>query len=136
MIERILENHDIVPSQFRMKVLNVLMNSNRPIFQHDIERELDLEHDRVTMYRTLKLFVKNQLVHRIPVSDNLVVYRYINSEYNNEKEHLHFHCKVCNQVFCMPHITFQEIDLPEGYKKENINLVVNGLCKKCNDKYE
>ena len=132
MVTEILKRKGINHSTFRIKVLEILINTNKPLTQKEIESHIGSKHDRVTMYRTLKLFVKENLVHKIPVSESLCAYRYVESEVKNESDHLHFHCTECEQVYCIQNVQIQDYSLPKGFIQEDTNLIVSGICKKCN----
>jgi Fur family transcriptional regulator, ferric uptake regulator len=128
----ILKQNAIIQSPLRLEVLEVLIASSKPLSQREIEQKIDKSHDRVTMYRTLKLFVEKQLIHRIAVSDNLVTFGLKTENSDSGADHLHFHCNDCDNVFCMPQVPVQKIELPKGFVGANTNLIVNGICEKCN----
>ncbi|MFZ0489362.1 MAG: transcriptional repressor, partial [Salegentibacter sp.] len=37
----------------------------------------------------------------------------------------------CNETFCLTDHRIPQISLPKGYKAEDVNLVVKGICEKC-----
>jgi Fur family transcriptional regulator, ferric uptake regulator len=123
----LLAQKGIVKSPIRIEVLNLLLEASIPLLLKEIESKTDKSHDRVTMYRTLKLLEAKGLIHRIPLADNHSAYG-INPGNNN---HLHFHCTDCNTVYCMPQVPVQPFELPHGFQSHDTNLLVNGICETC-----
>ncbi len=71
----ILKTADIQPTAFRIQVAGILLNSNKALSAKDIEEQLATTPDRVTLYRTLKLFVDKHFAHKIEVTDTHIVYQ-------------------------------------------------------------
>jgi Fur family ferric uptake transcriptional regulator len=131
--EKLLKQHGLSSTAMRLEVLGILLSYDKPVSTRDLEMELSKPFDRVTLYRTLRVFAERKLVHRIQVSENCVAYRApYGLEEGKSSEHLHFHCTHCDQVFCMPQIPIQDVSLPAGFQKSKSQLVVDGLCIKCN----
>jgi Fur family transcriptional regulator, ferric uptake regulator len=115
----------------RTQMLGILEQAQQPLSTKEIEELMGPHADRVTVYRTLKLFVGKGLLHRIDVSDTLTAYRL--TTVGNNGEHLHFHCVDCNQVYCMPQLPIGPIALPDGFAQIRNRLVVDGRCSLCNN---
>ena len=131
--EKLLKQHGLSSTAIRLEVLGILLSHDTPVSTRDLEMQLSKPFDRVTLYRTLRVFAERKLVHRIQVSENCVAYKApYGFEEGKAAEHLHFHCTHCDQVFCMPQIPIQEVSLPAGFQKSKSQLVVDGLCIKCN----
>ena len=46
--------------------------------------------------------------------------------------HAHFSCKRCGQVFCLNEVsTVPALNLPPGYQSQAVELIVKGLCTRC-----
>jgi len=126
-----LENSRIRITPFREEVLNLFKTSKNALSLKEIESQL-VDFDRITLYRTLKLFKEKGLLHEI-LNSNGKKYALCQEEcdeHNHQHNHLHFHCSKCKDSFCVEN-TFNDIDLP-GYTIENSDLNVYGVCKKCN----
>ena len=132
-IETILENNGVNITAMRMLVLEYLLQRKSALSLTDLENYFE-KSDRTTLYRTIKTFKENGLVHQI--DDGSGVTKYALCEENCECEidtdlHLHFHCTKCEETSCLTDHKIPQINLPEGFTAENINLVVRGICDKC-----
>jgi len=132
--EKILENNHIKPTAMRLLVLQFLLNKNVATSLTDVEKHFD-KSDRTTLYRTLKTFVEKGICHKI--DDGTGITKYALCEDNCRCEidsdlHLHFHCTKCNETVCITAYKIPPIHLPKDYVAENVNLVVKGICDKCN----
>jgi Fe2+ or Zn2+ uptake regulation protein len=63
-IEKKLSSRDIKPTAMRILVLQFLMEQDKTVSLHSIEDAFEMA-DKSTIYRTLKTFEKNKLVHTI-----------------------------------------------------------------------
>ncbi|MFT3740898.1 MAG: transcriptional repressor [Breznakibacter sp.] len=114
----------------RQQMLHIMENAQKPLSSKEIEEKMGAGTDRVTVYRTLKMFVDKGLLHRIDISDSLTAYRLASDGEN--PEHVHFHCTECHQVYCMPQLPVAQPNLPEGFAPLRNRLVVDGKCNRCN----
>lgn len=135
-LEKILARNHIKPTAMRLLVLQFLLNKKVAISLTDVENYFD-QSDRTTLYRTLNTFVAKGISHKI--DDGTGITKYALCEENCHCEidtdlHLHFHCTNCNETVCITDYKIPQIHLPIGYIAENVNLVVKGICDKCNCK--
>lgn len=133
-IERNLEAKSVRPTAMRILVYKLLNTSNRALALTDIENTF-LKAERTTLFRTLKTFEEKGIVHQI--QDGSGISKYALCELNcncelNRDLHLHFHCSICEETVCLTQHKIPHINLPSGYKAEDANLVVKGICDKCN----
>ena len=132
-MEEILKRHNVKPTAMRVLVLDYLINKQIAVSLTDLYEAFE-KSDRTTLYRTLKVFEENGMVHSI--DDGTCVPKYALCEEGCECEvgkdlHLHFHCSVCDETVCLTNHKIPKINLPEGYIAENSDFVVTGICKKC-----
>jgi len=132
-LEKVLEKNNVKPTAMRLLVLQFLLNNKVAVSLTDIENYFE-KSDRTTLFRTLKTFVNNEIVHKI--DDGTGVAKYALCEENCHCEvdtdlHIHFHCKSCNETICLPKNKIPHINLPDGFITEEVNLVVKGICEKC-----
>tara|TARA_R110002050_G_scaffold131799_3_gene253686 strand:+ start:3585 stop:4001 length:417 start_codon:yes stop_codon:yes gene_type:complete len=133
-LEKILEANNVKPTAMRLLVLQFLLNKKVAVSLTNIEEYFD-NSDRTTLYRTLKTFVKNGVAHQIDDGTGIKKYAVCEENCNCEMDtdlHLHFHCTNCNETVCLTEHKIPHINLPEGFEAENVNLVVKGICDKCN----
>ena len=132
-LENKLKEKDIRPTAMRLLVLEALSGQEAAISLSDLEKAFE-KSDRVTLFRTLKTFQENGLVHSIDDGTGAPKYALCEEgcECNIERDlHVHFHCRVCSETFCLPKCKIPEINLPTNFKSEEANLVVKGVCGKC-----
>lgn len=132
-LEDKLEKNNVRPTAMRLLVLKFLNDQKTAISLTELEKSFE-KSDRITLYRTIKTFQEKGLVHSIDDGTGAPKYALCEDGCNCEIErdlHVHFHCKVCSETFCLPKYKIPEIGLPTKFKAEEANLVVKGVCAKC-----
>lgn len=127
-----LTMRNIKPTAMRELVLKVLTEQDRAISLADIEQKFE-NADKTTLYRTLKTFEENKLIHSIDDGTGAVKYALCKEtcQCHPEDLHVHFLCTKCQQTYCLNDISIPSIDLPMNFKLETINMVVKGICSNC-----
>ena len=127
-----LENRNIKPTAMRELVLSVLSEQTAAISLADLEQTFE-KADKVTLYRTLKTFEENKLIHSIDDGTGSVKYALCQEtcECHPEDLHVHFLCTVCGQTYCLSDIPVPQINLPANFQLESVNMVVKGVCASC-----
>jgi Fur family ferric uptake transcriptional regulator len=116
----------------RVVVLAALLAARQALTHHEIERQMNraLGIDRVTIYRVLEWLTARGLAHRISGDDR--VWRFNAAEEERTHEHAHFKCNDCGEVICLDKvIAARNVPLPSGYRSQEIELTVKGLCADC-----
>jgi len=127
-----LKSRNIKPTAMRELVLKVLSDQKAAISLADLEKKFE-KADKVTLYRTLKTFKENKLIHSIDDGTGSVKYALCHDacECNPEDLHVHFLCTKCKQTFCLHEVSVPEIKLPVNFKLKNVNIVLKGVCAAC-----
>ena len=128
-----LESKGIRPTAMRLMTYRRLAQLNVAVSLGDLGNDFE-SSERSTLFRTMKTFEEKGIVHQI--EDGTGIIKYALCEDNCECEvgndlHLHFHCNSCGETVCLTEHKIPQINLPEGYVAEDINLVVKGICEKC-----
>ena len=128
-----LESKGIRPTAMRLMTYRRLAQLNVAVSLGDLGKDFE-SSERST--RTMKTFEEKGIVHQI--EDGTGIIKYALCEDNCECEvgndlHLHFHCNSCGETVCLTEHKIPQINLPEGYVAEDINLVVKGICEKCSN---
>jgi Fur family ferric uptake transcriptional regulator len=133
VLENRLQQRQIKPTSMRILVLQYLMQQDKAVSLQSIENAFELA-DKSTLYRTLKTFEKNKLVHSIDDGTKQLKYALCleSCECETNDLHYHFHCNKCNNTFCLTNQNIPQIELPKNFKMEQANMVIKGLCEKCN----
>lgn len=127
-----LKSRAINPTAMRLLILDKLMNTEVALSLADLETEMD-QADRITIYRTLKKFEENKLIHSIEDGTGSIKYALceLNCKCTPEFTHAHFHCTMCNQTFCLRNIHLPEINLPKNFQAEQSSFILKGICDHC-----
>lgn len=131
-----MEASGVRPTAVRMLVYNYIKNSDHPVSLIDIETGLDTV-DRSTVSRSLAIFLKHDLIHSIDDGSGVGKYEVCRAEDNHHSihdMHVHFRCRKCEQTICLKTTSIPEVELPSGFKAENINYVITGLCDRCRER--
>ncbi len=131
--ETILKDNKLRLTNARKEVLAVFLNDRVAYSHADLEDELDSQFDRVTIYRTLDSFLANGLIHKIPDDSGAAKYALCDgcSEHQHHDNHVHFKCQKCDRSECLTHLHIPAMQLPEGYKMHEANLLIEGICARC-----
>lgn len=132
-VENRLNQRDIKPTAMRILVLQYLMEQENAVSLQMIEEAFE-SADKSTLYRTLKTFEKNNLVHTIDDGTKQLKYALCleSCECETQDLHYHFHCTECENTFCLTQHNIPKIELPKNFKMKQANLVIKGLCENCN----
>ena len=128
-----LRKNNLSITESRRKILSLFLAQTDALTHGDIEKKAGEKFDRVTVYRTLQTFVEKGIVHTIPTADNAVLYALCKDcgEGHHHDDHVPFVCSNCGTTTCLDDVVTPQLNLPEGYKAENVQVVINGLCKNC-----
>lgn len=133
-VEKNLEAQNIRPTAMRILIYKFMARMNRAITLTEIENNFG-KANRTTISRTMRTFEAGEIVHQIDDGTGIPKYALCESDCHCEVEqdlHIHFHCNHCNETVCLTDHKIPSINLPQGYLAEDINLVVKGVCHKCN----
>ena len=128
----LLKRKKISVTPFRKNVLAIFRKHNNAIPLSIFEKELK-EFNRITLYRTIKIFLEKGIIHEITISGEESNYAICQEECDtaaHHHQHVHFKCNNCGLIFCVEVDKFPTIILPE-YKIENLEIQATGLCQTC-----
>jgi Fur family ferric uptake transcriptional regulator len=128
----ILKNHRLRITDCRLSIIQEFLNKQVALAHSDLEDTLNSQFDRVTIYRTLKTFLDKDLIHKVLDDSGVTKYALCSQEEEHHNhEHVHFKCEKCGETTCLDSIGLPKISLPEGFKKREMNLLIQGSCSKC-----
>lgn len=133
-LEKELEKHRIKPTSMRLLVLKELVESTSALSLSDVEKKFD-RADKTTLYRTLKTFEENKLIHSIDDGSGAIKYALCEEgcECNPKDQHIHFHCLKCEETYCFVQSKIPVTNVPAGFKINSANMVYKGICPNCNE---
>jgi Fur family ferric uptake transcriptional regulator len=116
-IEEVIKDKNIKLTSARVKLLEVLKASDRPLCYEEIKSDISM--DKATFYRNISKFEEKGILNAFESNDKK---RYFEVK---ATPHAHFVCVECNSVECIKSV---EITLP---KYEINNVIINGKCPSC-----
>lgn len=133
-IENILIGKGIKPTANRILVLKELMRNTHPINLADLEIALD-PMDKGSIFRVIQLFSEKEIIHVIEDGSRSLKYEVCHAEdhHTASDQHPHFYCEKCGTLYCLDNIPMPDIQLAESFKVKSINLMIKGICPKCDN---
>ncbi len=128
-----LNKRGIRPTATRILVLQYLTKLGHMTSLLDLENYFDYA-EKSTLYRTLKTFENNGIIHKIEDGTGVVKYGLCSEtcECAEADQHFHFHCEKCKETFCLTSIKIPILEVPKNFVINQSNLVLKGICSNCN----
>lgn len=134
---RYLRDQGLPVTQQRESVAEAVFASTGHLSVDDIERELRQEGERIgkaTIYRTLDLLVKSQLVEEHDFGEGFKRYEH---RLSSRPEHEHLICVECGTVVEFRTEEVREIEekitRAHGFRPVRHKLEIYGLCQSCHE---
>jgi len=136
---KLLSDHKLRKTDMRLNVLTLFMHSaGKAITQADLDQSIE-NADRITLYRTLKTFEDNGIIHQAVDGSGITKYALCNShscsDHKHSDKHAHFLCNHCGATHCLDEKMNPNIKVPKGYEVEESYLVLKGRCEECTASY-
>ena len=119
-IERILKHSELSVTGGRKKILELFLHNPGALSHGDIEKRAGEKFDRVTVYRTLQIFLEKGIIHAIPTADNSILYALCKNI-----------CNFCGKMICLENVSIPELNLPPEFNATQVDVVISGICKEC-----
>jgi Fur family ferric uptake transcriptional regulator len=117
-IEKLTSNKNIKLTSARKAILEILINSDKPLSYEDIKNELSM--DKATFYRNITKFEEENMINSFESNDKK---RYFEIQ---KTKHSHFICTACSKIECI----HEKLDLNlSNYQVDNI--IIKGICPQC-----
>ncbi len=131
--EKKLSTRGIRPTAMRILILKYLTNLGHTTSLLDLEAHF-LQSDRSTLFRTLKTFEENGVIHKIEDGSGILKYGLCTAtcDCSLKDQHFHFYCEKCDETFCLNHMEIPTLELPKNFILKQYNLVLKGICSNCN----
>lgn len=130
----LLRQHGFRATALRLQLLDLLRQSDRALTHAELEQQLDLAVDRVTVFRALNAFEEAGLIHRVLDGAGTSCFAACGNDCtdgHHQDTHAHFHCTRCGAVRCLPSVEMPAVKVPKGFVLESSRLVLDGRCKTC-----
>lgn len=112
-------------------ILELLAHSTKAMSRESIEKNIQINIDRATIYRALNSFCEDGLAHRIIAEDGKQYFALCTNceEKKHTDHHFHFRCTQCETIECLAeNVNFV---VPLGYDVQSVNCILTGVCKAC-----
>lgn len=131
-IEAFLTEKNIKPTANRVIVARELMHATRPMSLLELDYAI-LTMDRSSIFRVLKVFADQMMVHEIDDGSGSIKYELCHGHGHCSLDdmHIHFYCEQCHRTFCLEQIHIPDVTLPEGFNAHYYNFVAKGICPEC-----
>lgn len=132
LLEEKLKRKSIKPTVMRLLVLKHLFEENRALTLNEIEVLFE-KADKSTIFRTLRTFQENYLVHRINDGSGAIKYALCEDDCvcSLEDNHIHLLCSKCEKTYCLKSTPIPPPSLPSGFKAIFANYLIEGICSDC-----
>ena len=136
-IKATLKVFGLRPTKARILVCEVLMKAGCPVSHGELQADERLkEINRVTLYRTLNALEGAGLVHKVPGVDSCWYFcLHETNQSGCPGDHPHFYCLECGRMECLKEHRLPFIEVPCGYHVEGKQLLVYGICSKCQNNF-
>ncbi len=132
-IVTMLTKKNLAKTPCRVEILRTLIGSDSAMSEQELRQKMTHDYDRTTVYRTLRNFLSLGIIHSVALEGNDIRYAITkSSECYADDVHVHFHCSQCTGVFCLHADLFTKPELPEHFSAKNYDLIIDGICEKCN----
>ncbi len=127
-INDLLISKGIKPTYHRILVYDFLQNNRIHPTAEEIYENISKTYSRLskaTIYNTLELFVQKKIIKALPLTN-------LEKHYDDRIDlHAHFICTKCKKIYDIP---IEELECYgiDGYKIEEKEVILTGICKKCN----
>ena len=132
--EEILKKGGLNITANRIRVMKVLVDSNRPLSITDLYDKLETI-DKSNIFRALTLFREHGLIQAIDDGCDSTKYELtpLVSD-SDDSRHAHFHCRICHKTYCLKTSPIPTPSVPDGFSIQEVNYVIKGICPNCNKK--
>lgn len=133
-LDQLLKSHGIRKTRSRLDILNEFAANSHALSQPDLEKALGKELDRVTIYRTLTLYLEKGILHQVLDDAGAMKYALCKEACGSDDhhhDHVHFKCDACGQTTCLEQVHIPRITLPQGFNVREKNLLMTGTCASC-----
>ncbi|GAB5528054.1 MAG: hypothetical protein Roseis2KO_59260 [Roseivirga sp.] len=106
------------------------MNQNRAFSLKDLADILLETVDRVTIYRVLKLFLKDGIIGKAMNAKGHTCFFYLDHLLENRSTQAYLECEGCDQIFGLPALPDQYLNKLNNYQATPLATLLKGQCQR------
>lgn len=134
--EEILKFYNIRATDIRIDILKIFLLEQKALGYNELKKKVKKTNDKVTVYRTIYLFLQKGILHKVNDGDRESKYALImhNNQLTNNinPDHLHFKCLKCHKLICLTNTTVSFNNMPQNFQIKKLSLLAEGICDSCN----
>jgi len=118
----------------KSKIISMLQASEVALSHSEIEAAIDIEVNRVTIYRILERLIEEGTIHKVVNTDGAMKFALChNCSVTHHHNHIHFSCVECKEVTCLEDVV-PSFKLSKQYEVIDVNFMLSGRCPDCTAK--
>ncbi len=129
--EVVLQKHGCRITEQRMKILGFLMKNTKSHALSEIERRFREKIDRVTIYRTLNIFIKKGFVLKFININGTSFFVFKERKRKMKAAHPHMRCVICGEIICLPELPAEYLKSLAKYEMGVSQFYSEGTCPNC-----
>jgi Fur family ferric uptake transcriptional regulator len=123
-----LKRRQISVTKARLVILEAFLQAKEALTPNSFLNNTMPQLNRITVFRTLNLFVEKNIILRIPAANGVNRYLLLQTL---SSVHSNFVCRGCKNVTQLKTLIRPKIKLPKGFKQQNMEIMIGGLCNSC-----
>lgn len=128
----LLDEKNLSRTRCRIEILKAMRQASSALSEPEIRQKIGVHFDRTTVYRSLRSFLKQDVIHSIALDGGELRFALTpQKDVAHSSHHVHFFCSECNGVFCISHHSFGTPELPDGFEAKSFDLLIQGKCSNC-----
>jgi Fur family ferric uptake transcriptional regulator len=131
----ILKENGLKITQNRLDILSVFLGSEKAFTLLDLEKILDHQHDRSSIFRSLQTYSEKGILEKFTNRSGTAIYT-LNPNKPDCNGKSHFRCMDCETVVSLPNLPEEYLQILGKNKMKTINLLIEGTCEKCQNKHQ
>lgn len=132
LAENLLRERNLKITHQRILILSILLNNTSKAYSSsELLQSLSHQMNRSTIYRSLEMLLKNDLVLKMIDINGSIIYK-LNLENKCKHEpHPHLKCNECGKLECLPAIPIEYMNILQQSGVYNLNIILGGTCTHC-----
>jgi Fur family ferric uptake transcriptional regulator len=132
----LLKRHKLRQTAIRIQVLEIFLGRADAVGQADLEQLLG-PVDRITLYRTLRAFEEQGIIHRALDATGKLKFALCAGDCSTGGHfdaHAHLYCERCERTLCLDDIAPPAIPAHANFQVNAAFLALHGICTACKEK--
>jgi Fur family ferric uptake transcriptional regulator len=132
----LLKHHKLRQTAIRIQVIEIFLSRTGAVSQADLEQLLG-PVDRITLYRTLRSFEEQGIIHRAIDATGKLKFALCTGGCSNSEHfdaHAHLYCERCERTLCLDDIAPPLLPAQANFQVTSAFLALHGICAECTDK--